>query len=77
MTSIAHLALFPGTLADGEGFWVFMLMAFAIWALLSLVAKAADGSRRHTISTERKRCRHCQVEHPGFATYCRHCGRRF
>lgn len=64
-------------LADSEGFWVFVGLGFALWGVFSLVARTAEGHRSHVAMTERKRCRHCQTDHPGFAGYCRQCGRRF
>lgn len=64
-------------LAGGEGSWVFVGLGFALWGVFSLVARTAEGHRNHAAMTERKRCRHCQSDHPGIAAYCRQCGRRF
>ncbi len=64
-------------LAQGDSFWVFLFLCFALWGIFAAVAKTAEGHREHAATTDRKRCRHCQVEHPGFAAYCRNCGRRF
>lgn len=67
----------PLPIANGESFWVFMLLCFALWGIFAAVAKTAEGHRDHAAATDRKRCRQCQVEHPGFAAFCRHCGGRF
>ena len=72
---VALAAVLP--LASGDAFWVLMGVCFALWGVFAMVAKTAEGHREHAAATDRKRCRHCSVEHPGFAAFCRHCGRRF
>ena len=64
-------------LASGEGFWIFMLLCLSVWAVFAAIAKTAEDGRNHAAATDRKRCRHCREEHPGFAVFCRQCGRRF
>ena len=64
-------------LASGESFWLFMGLCLAIWAVIAAVGKTCEDSRGQSAAMQRKRCRHCQTEHPGFAAFCRHCGRRF
>ena len=45
--------------------------------IIAAVGKTCEDSRGQSAAMQRKRCRHCQTEHPGFAAFCRHCGRRF
>lgn len=75
MTLFMSSACLP--LAEAEGFWVLVGLGFALWGVFSIVARTAEGHRGHLARADRKRCRHCQADHPGFAAYCRQCGRRF
>ena len=78
MTLMTHfISTCPLPLADAEGFWLLVGLGFALWALFSIVARTAEGNRGHVAAAQRKRCRHCQADHPGVAAYCRNCGRRF
>ena len=76
---MAYLSCLMTSLAAGnaEGFWFVVVLCLMLWAIVSVVAKTAEDHRHHARSTDRKRCTHCRVEHPGFAVYCRQCGRRF
>ena len=77
MMFASHSVTFLLPLANGESFWVFVGLCFALWGIFAAVAKTSEDHRDHAAATDRKRCRHCQVEHPGFAAFCRQCGRRF
>ena len=67
------------TLARPNGPHIPAVAAVAIgaWALCGIAGKTAKSSRRHNAATELKRCAGCRGEHPGFAAFCRHCGRKF
>ncbi len=78
MFAASPFALFVSLpLANGEGFWVLIGLCFAVWGILAAIGKTAEGHRKHAATTDRKRCHSCRAEHPGFANFCRHCGRRF
>lgn len=60
------------TTVSGLSLLVILLVAVAV---LLLVITAMQ-SRRHTRLTNSKLCPGCGTTHPGFADYCRTCGRK-
>ena len=64
---------------DGTA-WAVVGVAVGLWFLLSSLA--GDGCKAKQVRTigpagDRKRCGSCDAAHPGFASYCRKCGRKF
>ena len=54
--------------------WALLGGVFALWWLVGGTCKPA---KPRAGATAFKRCKGCQGEHPGFAAYCRHCGKKF
>lgn len=49
-----------------------------VFIIVSLVLLMTGGTvSRKAVQVERKPCRSCGGENPGFARFCRHCGTRF
>lgn len=54
----------------------FTLLALLIVLAVTLLIVTAIQSRRHARNTNSKLCPGCGTTHPGFAEYCRTCGRK-
>jgi ribosomal protein L40E len=52
-----------------------LLIVVVAAVLLFLLIRTASMSRRYTSHTDQKLCRGCGASHPGFARFCRRCGR--
>ncbi|HEY7089838.1 MAG TPA: hypothetical protein VH518_17200 [Tepidisphaeraceae bacterium] len=57
------------------GFGPFFIVFVAAVLLFLLIATASQ-HRRYSSQTQTKLCRGCGASHPGFAAFCRRCGRR-
>jgi ribosomal protein L40E len=55
---------------------VSVLVLLLVVAAVVLLVITAIQSRRHTRMTNSKLCPGCGTTHPGFAEYCRTCGRK-
>jgi cyanate permease len=66
-------------LASGSmGFWLWLgILVLILWLVMASAGDRAREHRKRMEATNRKRCSQCQTLHPGFASYCRHCGGRF
>lgn len=53
----------------------FVVIIMAAILLFLLITTAAQ-SRRYSAMTENKLCPGCGQSHPGFAAFCRRCGRK-
>jgi ribosomal protein L40E len=57
------------------GFGPFFILFVAAVLLFLLIATASQ-HRRYSAHTQNKLCRGCGAGHPGYAAFCRRCGRR-
>jgi ribosomal protein L40E len=53
-------------------FVVFLVLA----VLMFLIFTTATQHRRYSAMTQQKLCRGCGAAHPGYASFCRRCGRK-
>jgi ribosomal protein L40E len=53
-----------------------MFIIFVAAVLLFLLIATASQHRRYSSQTQQKLCRGCGASHPGFAVFCRRCGRK-
>ena len=49
---------------------------FVAAVLLFLLIATASQHRRYSSQTQNKLCRGCGASHPGYAAFCRRCGRK-
>ena len=49
---------------------------FVAAVLLFLLIATASQHRRYSSQTQNKLCRGCGASHPGYAVFCRRCGRK-
>ena len=57
--------------------WGMMGVGIVAWAILGGSSKSKRKGRGGLAADARKRCAGCEAEHPGFARYCKQCGRAF
>jgi ribosomal protein L40E len=53
-------------------FVILVLLAVAVF----LIVTTATQHRRYSSMTQQKLCRGCGAAHPGYAAFCRRCGRK-
>jgi ribosomal protein L40E len=65
------MAMYYYTPHDSHWFVVFGLIVVGV-----MLVRTAKISRQHTMETDQHVCKGCGTPHPGFAQFCRQCGRR-
>ena len=73
LAQVAQVVLAQAQIAfDFPPFFIIFVAA----VLLFLLIATASQHRRYSSQTQNKLCRGCGASHPGYAAFCRRCGRK-